>query len=108
MRSVINSLGFSSAYAVVGSSQGAAAGFNALSQCPTLSGNLVCMHPISTSSTLDKYKNIMSPCLLVYDTSDPGHPVSVGRQVLRVMKENGMPRMYVEIDNGKYEGEEAS
>ena len=106
--SVVKYLGFPSAYAIVGSSQESCVGFNALSESPGFSANLICIHPISTSSSLDKYRAITSPCLLVYDTSNPGYPMSVGRYVLRILRSEGTPTLYVEMDNGGYTGEKDS
>jgi hypothetical protein len=102
VQSIINSLGFKTAYCVIGSSQGSCSLFNALTEKPDLSRHLVCMHPISTGSMLERYSRITCPSLLVYNVADRGHPVSVGRKVKKVFQKANKALHYVEFDSEKF------
>lgn len=69
---------------LVGSSQGAAATFNAAVDLPQICESLCVMDPVSHDCS--RFDAISVPCLLFYDVDDPGHPVSVGRVVKRKVK----------------------
>lgn len=83
---VVEALGRKSCIAMCGSSQGAASIFNAALECPKLALTLALCHPVSHSP--QRYTSIGQPTLLIYDTEDAGHPVSVGRQVRRYIPNN--------------------
>ena len=73
-------------YCLIGSSQGAAAVFNALVENPILSSFLAVQDPVSHDP--QRFACIKQPALLIYDTDDDGHPVSVGRLVKRYIPQN--------------------
>ena len=73
-------------YCLIGSSQGAAAVFNALVEKPTISSFVAVQDPVSHDP--QRFVCIKQPALLMYDTDDDGHPVSVGRLVKRYIPEN--------------------
>eukprot|EP00760_Papus_ankaliazontas_P004670 PhM_4_TR12018/c0_g1_i1/m.105237/K10395/KIF4_21_27; kinesin family member 4/21/27 len=77
LRSVVRALGKSQALALVGSSQGACAVFNATLEVPALTRHVVVMDPVGHD--VFRYRAIVQPCLLIFDTEDTGHPVKVGR-----------------------------
>lgn len=73
-------------YCLIGSSQGAAAVFNALVEKPTISSFLAVQDPVSHDP--QRFVCIKQPALLIYDTDDDGHPVSVGRLVRKYIPNN--------------------
>jgi predicted esterase len=73
-------------YCLIGSSQGAAAAFNALVEKPALSSFLAVQDPVSHDP--QRFVCIKQPTLLMYDIDDNGHPVSVGRLVKRYIPNN--------------------
>ena len=78
---VLTALGRSTAYAIVGSSQGACAVLNAVLELPDLAHFVAVCHPVGHSP--ERYTAIKQPVLLAFDTEDAGHPVSVGRIMQR-------------------------
>jgi pimeloyl-ACP methyl ester carboxylesterase len=77
LTAVVNALGFRTALALVGSSQGAAAVFNATLENPSITRHVAVMDPVGHD--VFRYKAIRQPCLLSFDVEDAGHPVKVGR-----------------------------
>ncbi|UJR18038.1 hypothetical protein I4U23_004939 [Adineta vaga] len=73
-------------YCLVGSSQGAAAVFNALVEKPMMSSFLAVQDPVSHDP--QRFVCIKQPALLMYDIDDAGHPVSVGRLVRKYIPTN--------------------
>ena len=73
-------------YCLIGSSQGAAAVFNALVEKPTISSFLAVQDPVSHDP--QRFVCIKQPALLIYDINDAGHPVSVGRLVKKYIPNN--------------------
>ncbi|CAF1315724.1 unnamed protein product [Adineta ricciae] len=73
-------------YCLVGSSQGAAAVFNALVDKPNISLFLAVQDPVSHDP--QRFVSIKQPALLMYDVDDAGHPVSVGRLVRKYIPTN--------------------
>ncbi|CAF1378387.1 unnamed protein product [Rotaria sp. Silwood1] len=73
-------------YCLIGSSQGAAAVFNALVEKPAMSSFLAVQNPVSHDP--QRFVCIKQPTLLMYDTDDDGHPVSVGRLVKKYIPNN--------------------
>jgi len=86
LSSVVEALGRKSCVAMCGSSQGAASTFNAALECPKLALALAVCHPVGHSP--QRYTSIQQPTLLIFDTEDDGHPVSVGRQMRRYLPHN--------------------
>eukprot|EP00397_Hematodinium_sp_SG-2012_P004277 GEMP01004288.1.p1 GENE.GEMP01004288.1~~GEMP01004288.1.p1 ORF type:complete len:1118 (+),score=289.91 GEMP01004288.1:86-3439(+) len=84
LSSVITALGRRSVAALVGSSQGACAAFNCALECPDMIHTLAVCHPVGHAP--ERYTNIAQPCLLIFDTEDVGHPVSVGRMMRRYLQ----------------------
>ena len=64
---------------LVGSSQGACATLNCALECPKLMHTIAVCHPVGHAP--HRYVAITQPSLLIFDTEDAGHPVSVGRQM---------------------------
>lgn len=58
--------------------------FNALVEQPELATFVVVCHPVMHDPA--RFTGIQQPALLIYDTDDPGHPVSVGRRVKHVLQ----------------------
>ena len=77
---VVRSLGHRRAAAVVGSSQGSCACFNALLDAPKLAERIAVFHPVGHA--VERYSAIAQPTLLVFDTEDAGHPVRAETQGL--------------------------
>eukprot|EP00755_Sulcionema_specki_P017277 Sspe_Gene.11089::Locus_3738_Transcript_2_2_Confidence_0.750_Length_3089::g.11089::m.11089/K10395/KIF4_21_27; kinesin family member 4/21/27 len=77
VRDVVHALGRSKCFALVGSSQGACATFNAVLEFPSITDFIVVMDPVGHD--VFRYKQIQQPCLLIFDVDDDGHPVKVGR-----------------------------
>ena len=73
-------------YCLIGSSQGAAAVFNALVEKPLISSFLAVQNPVSHDP--QRFVCIKQPALLMYDIDDDGHPVSVGRLVKKYIPTN--------------------
>lgn len=73
-------------YCLIGSSQGAAAAFNALVEKPAISSFLAVQDPVSHDP--QRFVCIKQPTLLMYDIDDDGHPVSVGRLVKKYIPNN--------------------
>ena len=86
LTAVVEALGRRSAAAICGSSQGACATFNAALECPKLALALAVCHPVGHAP--ERYSAIKQPTLLIFDTEDAGHPVSVGRQMRRHLPNN--------------------
>jgi hypothetical protein len=80
---IVTSLGKTTAYCLIGSSQGACAVLNTALQCPDLSHFVAVCHPVGHNP--QKYVDIEQPTLLAFDTEDVGHPVSVGRLMKRYL-----------------------
>lgn len=83
LSSIVQALGRRSAACLVGSSQGACAVFNCALECPDLAHTLAVCHPVGHAP--QRYTAISQPSLLIFDTEDAGHPVSVGRQMRRYL-----------------------
>ena len=86
LAAVVRALGRKDAALLVGSSQGAAAVFNAALELPTLAGALAVVHPVGHD--VARYTAIQAQTLLVFDVDDDGHPVSVGRKMRRYLPHN--------------------
>uniref|UniRef100_A0A7S4SS63 Kinesin-like protein n=1 Tax=Alexandrium monilatum TaxID=311494 RepID=A0A7S4SS63_9DINO len=86
LSAVVEALGRRSAAAMCGSSQGCASVFNAALECPRLMHALAVCHPVGHAP--QRYTSISQPTLLIFDTEDDGHPVSVGRQMRRYLPNN--------------------
>eukprot|EP00759_Apiculatamorpha_spiralis_P029206 PhF_6_TR31482/c0_g1_i1/m.46283/K10395/KIF4_21_27; kinesin family member 4/21/27 len=95
LMSVIRSLGKTGAHALIGSSQGACAVFNATLEIPTITNHVVVMDPVGHD--VMRYKAIKQPCLLIFDIEDDGHPVKVGRW----MRDNLLSNVYHEFAGSK-------
>jgi len=80
----VQALGRRSVVALVGSSQGAAAVFNAALEHSRLAHTLAVIHPVGHSP--HRYTAISQPTLLIFDVEDAGHPVSVGRQMRKYLQ----------------------
>ena len=80
---------------LVGSSQGACATLNCALECPKLMHTIAVCHPVGHAP--HRYVAITQPSLLIFDTEDAGHPVSVGRQMRRQLPN---PRDLVKICEG--------
>jgi pimeloyl-ACP methyl ester carboxylesterase len=78
---VLTALGRSTAYAIIGSSQGACAVLNAALELPDIAHFVAVCHPVGHAP--ERYTAIQQPVLLAFDTEDAGHPVSVGRIMQR-------------------------
>jgi hypothetical protein len=78
---VCAALGRSSAYALIGSSQGACAVLNAVLELPDIAHFVAVCHPVGHAPA--RYTAIQQPVLLAFDTEDAGHPVCVGRIMQR-------------------------
>jgi len=76
---IVRALGRKTVACVVGSSQGACATLNCALECPKLLHTLAVVHPVGHAP--HRYSAIAQPSLLIFDTEDAGHPVSVGRQM---------------------------
>jgi len=83
---VVLALGRRSVAAACGSSQGCAAVFNAALETPKLMHALAVCHPVAHAP--ERFTNILHPTLMIFDTEDDGHPVSVGRQLRRYLPNN--------------------
>ena len=81
--SVVRSLGKTSALALVGSSQGACAVINAVLEVPSICQNVAVCHPVGHA--VSRYAKITQPALLLFDSDDDGHPISVGRRMRRFL-----------------------
>jgi hypothetical protein len=81
----VQALGRRTAAALVGSSQGAAAVLNALSEVPALAQAMAVVHPVSHAPD-SRYSSIPHPVLMLYDVDDPGHPVGVGRRLRQTLR----------------------
>eukprot|EP01052_Picozoa_sp_SAG31_P034153 SAG31_NODE_3950_length_3724_cov_3.097655_1_plen_936_part_00 len=79
LSAIIRACGKRSAAALVGSSQGACAVFNALLECPRLAASVAVCHPVGHA--VERYIAVQQPALLIFDTEDAGHPVEVGRRM---------------------------
>lgn len=86
LSAVVESLGRRSAVAFCGSSQGCASTLNAALACPRLVHAVAECHPVTHAP--ERMTNLKQPTLLIYDTEDDGHPVSVGRQLRRYIPNN--------------------
>ncbi|KAH3745474.1 Kinesin motor domain [Pelomyxa schiedti] len=75
--------GHKKAHLLMGSSQGTASSFNAVVEFPAITKYLAGMDPVTHDPK--RFSVIQQPTLLVYDTDDLGHPVSVGRVVKRIL-----------------------
>lgn len=80
---VVTALGKKHAYALIGSSQGACAVFNAVLECPGLCRFLSVRDPVGHDTS--RYSQIAQPAHLIFDVDDPGHPVKVGRLMHRAL-----------------------
>lgn len=81
--SILRALGRKSAVAMCGSSQGCASIFNASLEFPKLTHSLAVVHPVAHAP--QRFTSLALPTLLIFDTEDAGHPVSVGRQMRRYL-----------------------
>ena len=84
LSSVVRSLGKECAYALIGSSQGACAIFNAALELPRIANFLAVVHPVGHD--VGRYVSIKQPTLLIFDTDDDGHPVAVGRRMQKMLQ----------------------
>ncbi|CAE7223635.1 kif4 [Symbiodinium sp. CCMP2592] len=78
---IVRALGRKTVACLVGSSQGACAALNCALECPKLMHTVAVCHPVGHAP--HRYGAISQPTLLIFDTEDDGHPVSVGRQMRR-------------------------
>ncbi|KAK3236045.1 hypothetical protein CYMTET_53795 [Cymbomonas tetramitiformis] len=79
LEAVVRALGRRNVVAVIGSSQGCASAFNALLERPKLAYAVAGIHPVTFAP--ERFTALTQPALLIYNTEDPGHPVSVGRVI---------------------------
>jgi len=86
LASIVSALGRKSAVAMCGSSQGCASIFNAALEMPKLAHTLAVVHPVAHAP--HRFSSLALPTLLIFDTEDAGHPVSVGRQMRRYLPNN--------------------
>eukprot|EP01059_Diplonema_ambulator_P019726 TRINITY_DN33370_c0_g1_i1.p1 TRINITY_DN33370_c0_g1~~TRINITY_DN33370_c0_g1_i1.p1 ORF type:complete len:987 (+),score=103.96 TRINITY_DN33370_c0_g1_i1:76-2961(+) len=77
VQDIVQSLGRTKAFCIVGSSQGCCSTFNAVLEKPDITDFIVVMDPVGHD--VFRYKQIKQPALLIFDTEDAGHPVKVGR-----------------------------
>uniref|UniRef100_A0A0G4ICS9 Kinesin motor domain-containing protein n=1 Tax=Chromera velia CCMP2878 TaxID=1169474 RepID=A0A0G4ICS9_9ALVE len=77
IKEIVTALGRRAATALVGSSQGACAVFNAVLEVPSICAAVAVVHPVGHA--VQRYKAIKQPTLLIFDCDDLGHPVTVGR-----------------------------
>ncbi|GAB5369704.1 hypothetical protein AAMO2058_001428300 [Amorphochlora amoebiformis] len=91
LREIIDSLGKEKAFCLCGCSQGACAVLNAAvesnsnsSRKRKISEFFAVYHPVGHD--VKRYERIQEPTLLVFDTTDKGHPVSVGRLMNRYLQ----------------------
>ena len=87
LTALVRACGHRRAAVLVGSSQGCCAVFNAVLECPRLTDRIAVCHPVGHA--VDRYTAIRQPSLLIFDTEDDGHPVSVGRRM-----RHALPRPY--------------
>ena len=80
---VVKALGKKHAYALIGSSQGACAVFNAAIANPGICRFIPVRDPVGHDTS--RYTAIRQPCHLIFDVDDPGHPVKVGRLMHRYL-----------------------
>ena len=73
-----------SVFVLVGSSQGACSVSNAIIDQPSLASFMTVQDPVTHAP--ERFTSIEQPVLLIYDTNDPGHPVSVRRRVKQVLQ----------------------
>ena len=92
---IVRSLGKSQAHTIIGSSQGSASTFNAVLEEPDICIFIAVIHPLGHD--VKRYSKIKQPTLLIFDTQDSGHPVSVGRQ----MKKHLHRPYYFEYDGNR-------
>jgi hypothetical protein len=78
---VLTALGRSTAYAIIGISQGACAVLNEALDLPDIAHFVAVWHPVGHAS--ERYTTVQQTVLLAFDTEDTGHPVSVGRIMQR-------------------------
>jgi len=83
---VVQALGRRTAAAICGSSQGSCALFNAALENAHVAQTLAVCHPVGHAP--HRYANIRQPTLLIFDTEDAGHPVSVGRKMRKHLPNN--------------------
>eukprot|EP00808_Paulinella_micropora_P006722 g23005.t1 len=84
LKQAIAALGYTQAYALVGSSQGACAVFNAALECgAALCSFLAVQDPVGHA--VFRYEKIRQPSLLIFDVDDDGHPVKVGRWMAKAL-----------------------
>lgn len=79
LEAVVRALGRQNVVAVIGSSQGCASAFNAVLERPKLAYAVAGLHPVTFAP--ERFTALTQPALLIYNTEDPGHPVSVGRVI---------------------------
>lgn len=81
---IVRALGRRTVACLVGSSQGAASSLNCALECPKAMQTIALCHPVGHAP--HRYTAIAQPTLLIFDTEDAGHPVSVGRQMRRQLQ----------------------
>ena len=81
---VVRACGKRRAAALVGSSQGCAAIFNAVIDAPSLADRLAACDPVGHA--VERYAALPHPALLVVDAEDAGHPVGVARRMHRALQ----------------------
>ena len=81
---VVRACGKRRAAALVGSSQGCAAIFNAVIDAPSLADRLAACDPVGHA--VERYAALPHPALLIVDIEDAGHPVGVARRMRRALQ----------------------
>lgn len=81
---VYNTTGKSSAFILMGHSQGGNSIFNAILSNPNLSTFIVQDRPVC--GNIKKLSSMKTPLLLVYDEEDDGHPIRQGKEIIKHVK----------------------
>ena len=84
LRATLRGIGKTTAAALVGVSQGAAAVLRGVIADPKLASVLICDRALY--APMEELRGILHPCLLVYDKDDNGHPVKIGRRIKSVVR----------------------
>jgi len=105
LSAVVRSCGKRRAALIVGSSQGSCACFNAVLDAPKLAERIAAFHPVGHA--VERYSAIAQPTLLVFDTEDDGHPVTVGRR-MRAALPQPIYREFTRSQHGEWDAAHAS
>lgn len=81
---IYRALNYSKAFALFGHSQGGSAIFNAVHQKSSITDVLLMDRPVC--GDIKRFVEFQTPCLLVYDIEDDGHPIGQGLLLHKYMK----------------------